>query len=113
MFYYKAFDVNSIGYSHSHGEKPKPMQDSSLSINQEDYVIAVISDGHGSAPYLRSDRGSSIAVNVVSEMLESVYKQFPTVHDLNDEELHYYLEKEVFFILLVDLILLRNVNYMV
>ena len=88
MFYYKAFDVNSIGYSHSHGEKPKPMQDSSLSINQEDYVIAVISDGHGSAPYLRSDRGSSIAVNVVSEMLESVYKQFPTVHDLNDEELN-------------------------
>lgn len=87
MFNYKAFDVNSIGYSHSHGEKKKPMQDSSLSVNQDDYVIAVISDGHGSAPYLRSDRGSSIAVKVVTEMLENVYAKYNTIHDLDDVEI--------------------------
>ena len=43
MFNYKAFDVNSIGYSHLHSEKKQPMQDCSLSLNSSDHAVALIS----------------------------------------------------------------------
>ena len=87
MFNYKAFDVNSIGYSHLHSEKKKPMQDCSISLNSSDHAVALISDGHGSAPYLRSDRGSKLAVETASQVLESVYIKYKSFDGMSEAQI--------------------------
>jgi len=87
MFNYNSFAVESIGYSHSHATKTRPMQDSAISKTTSDYSIAVISDGHGSAPYLRSDRGSKIASRVGLNVLENIFLKYRDLSNINLDDL--------------------------
>ena len=59
---FKAFTSSVIGREHV--RSGKVCQDSVGSYEDDDMVIAVVSDGHGSPQYFRSDRGSAFAVEV-------------------------------------------------
>ena len=53
------------------GDEHPICQDCSGIIRTDKYVIAVISDGHGSLPHIRSEVGSRIAVDVTLRALEN------------------------------------------
>jgi hypothetical protein len=62
------FNLTSIG--HSHIETGTVCQDHSVSTFTEGGVaVAIVSDGHGGAAYIRSDRGSRIAVHTARETI--------------------------------------------
>ncbi len=62
-----SFSTSVIGASHITGGKP--CQDSSLSYDDSaiGLHVAIVSDGHGGATYVRSDRGSRIAARIALE----------------------------------------------
>lgn len=64
---FQVFNVHTLGYSHV--LKNLPLQDYSYSEDCTDYVIAMISDGHGSTQYLRSDRGAQKATEAATTVL--------------------------------------------
>ncbi len=68
------FSFSSIGYSHITANKV--CQDYSASFQNDTAAIAVVSDGHGSANFTRSDRGSrfacQVAIEAATEFLEDV-----------------------------------------
>lgn len=53
----------------SHIKKGKVCQDSSGTVVRDEYAIAAVADGHGSARHFRSDVGSSIAVKITCGLL--------------------------------------------
>ena len=69
---YSSFAHTTIGANHI--QRNICCQDSSMAINNEDFVFAAVADGHGSPHYLRTERGSKFAVecafDCVSEFLE-------------------------------------------
>lgn len=63
---------------HSHIAENKVCQDYSLSMDRDDAVVIVVSDGHGSPNFTRSHRGSQYACEVVLEAAEAFLR---TVED--------------------------------
>lgn len=64
---YKAYNFTVIGASHKKARKP--CQDASVSINNKDYILTAVCDGHGGEDYFRSDRGSEFAVKAVKKCM--------------------------------------------
>lgn len=64
---YKGYNFTVIGASHKKARKP--CQDASISINNEDYILTAVCDGHGGEDYFRSDKGSEFAVKAVKKCL--------------------------------------------
>ena len=71
MNMYRSFHFTSIGASHI--KKGTVCQDYSASTDSNYYKSAVISDGHGSADYFRSDRGSRFAAEAFSRCVENAF----------------------------------------
>ena len=61
------FNVQCIGDSHL--KSNKPCQDAVFSKEYDTYSIIVVCDGHGSDDYIRSDRGSRLAVEATDECI--------------------------------------------
>lgn len=80
----RTFNVQEIGYSHL-SEGTKPLQDCALSYADEKIAIAAISDGHGSAPYFRSDRGSRFAAQIIIDFLKEFSERNDSLDDNMDE----------------------------
>lgn len=68
------FQSKCQGYSHIKSDLE--CQDSTLVKKTEKYAIAVVADGHGSASYFRSSRGSlfatEAAITAIEELLETI-----------------------------------------
>lgn len=62
---YYSFARTSIGFSHI--SPKKPCQDYSLQFQNDVASVIVVSDGHGSSNFTRSDRGSKFACEVTLE----------------------------------------------
>jgi hypothetical protein len=70
----EAINHTCIGASHIAGNKV--CQDYSMAINQEGLCVAVVSDGHGSERYFRSDKGAEIACKISAEKINEFVKNF-------------------------------------
>ena len=70
---YYSFARTSIGFSHIASQKP--CQDYSASFQNDTAAVIVVSDGHGSSNFTRSDRGSKyaceVAIDAANEFLQS------------------------------------------
>ncbi len=79
---YMAFSVKERGYSHIASGLPR--QDNARPKKGEEqpesYCAAAIADGHGSARYIRSDRGSQIAVDVFFDIMKDLFSNNRSVH---------------------------------
>ena len=65
---FNSFSHTSVGYSHIASKKP--CQDYSVSFEDDIASVIVVSDGHGSNNFTRSDRGSKIACEVTLEAIK-------------------------------------------
>ena len=66
---YFSFARTSIGFSHISSKKP--CQDYSIHFQNDVASVIVVSDGHGSANFTRSDRGSKFACEVTLEAVNT------------------------------------------
>lgn len=73
------FNKTVIGASHISSNKP--CQDFSLSENTSDYSIIIVSDGHGSDTYVRSDVGSKLAATIAKT---KTIEFLPTLYSLQE-----------------------------
>ncbi len=80
---YKVFNVDERGYSHVLNNLPK--QDHSYSEVCDDYALAVVSDGHGSPQYFRSDRGSQLAIEASVDILKGFIAHATNVESLKNQ----------------------------
>lgn len=71
-----------------HIKSSLPCQDNADSLQETNYCLAVVADGHGSSQYFRSDRGSKIAVKMFEQCVKnaliastSYYHRDGTVRD--------------------------------
>ena len=71
---YYSFARTSIGFSHISSRKP--CQDCSMQFENDIASVIVVSDGHGSSNFTRSDRGSQFAcevsIDAVNEFLQDL-----------------------------------------
>lgn len=65
---YYSFARTSIGFSHISSQKP--CQDYSVHFQNDIASVIIVSDGHGSANFTRSDRGSKFACEVTLEAID-------------------------------------------
>ena len=63
--------ITCIGYSHI--KAGTVCQDSSLCRQAQNYRLIAVSDGHGSASFPRSDRGSRLACSIVNDVCEEFF----------------------------------------
>ena len=75
------FNHTCIGASHI--KKGIPCQDYSYSSSDDKCEIIIVSDGHGSDKYFRSDRGSRLAVEVAERQIRRFVETTPSFQ-LND-----------------------------
>lgn len=68
---YRAYNSTSIGASHIFSGRV--CQDCSASVSNERYKLAVVSDGHGSGDFFRSDRGSRFAVECFCKCADEAF----------------------------------------
>ena len=73
-FIMKAFNFTCQGASHI--KDGKVCQDYSFSYSNDSLAVAIVSDGHGSAPYFRSDVGSKLAIEVAKSKIDSFVESF-------------------------------------
>ena len=66
----------------SHISSGKPCQDHSLNYSWDYGKLMIVSDGHGSDKYFRSDRGSKIAVEVTKTAIVSFVENFSSIECL-------------------------------
>lgn len=85
---YFAFARSHVGFSHISSQKP--CQDYSLTFDDDETTVIVVSDGHGSDNFPRSDRGSRIACEVAINSAREFLKDL-NVADIDDE----YLRDEI------------------
>lgn len=76
------FNKTVIGASHISSNKP--CQDYSISEQTDDYSLIIVSDGHGSDTYVRSDRGSRIACEVAKKHTLAFLSKLYSIPELND-----------------------------
>jgi len=86
---YSAFALKTIGADHI--RRNVCCQDAVAKYNDDTMAIAVVSDGHGSPQYFRSDVGSEVAANVAIECI----KTFVDNVELNEE--NYGLSNKITF----------------
>ena len=79
---YYSFARTSIGYSHISSKKP--CQDCSATFENDIASIIVVSDGHGSNNFTRSDRGSKFACDVAIEAVNE-FLQYLNLNNLENE----------------------------
>lgn len=77
MMQYNAIACTGLGYSHISANKI--CQDYSLAVETDDFQAVIVSDGHGSSNFVRSDRGSKFACEASEEALKEFMTLFP--HD--------------------------------
>lgn len=82
-----AFCKTVIGASHISSNKP--CQDYSIAETNSDYSIIIVSDGHGSDTYVRSDVGSKIAATIAKQ---KTIEFLPTLYSLTE------LKKKALFV---------------
>ena len=72
----RVFHARSLGESHKVSQKP--CQDAALSFEEaeQNIYIGLVSDGHGSSTYFRSDRGSQFLVEVAKNILLDFVRNF-------------------------------------
>ena len=72
----RVFDTKALGESHKASKKP--CQDACLSFedHEQNLYIGLVSDGHGSSTYFRSDRGSQLLVEVAKEKIIAFVRDF-------------------------------------
>lgn len=81
---YTSFAQTSIGASHI--SRDLICQDSSACVDREKYSFAAAADGHGSLCYLRTDRGSRLAVECAAECVSEFMEVLGDEDEmLNDE----------------------------
>lgn len=66
---YTSFDFHIIGESHI--KKNVVCQDNSFSYSDENIIIAIVADGHGSPDYFRSNIGSKFAIESAFECIKN------------------------------------------
>lgn len=66
----------------SHITSGKPCQDNSECFSWDKGKLIIVSDGHGSDKYFRSDRGSEIAVKVTKNAIVSFVEHFTAIESL-------------------------------
>lgn len=66
----------------SHISSGKPCQDYSLNYSWDYGKLIIVSDGHGSDKYFRSDRGSKFAVEVTKSAIVSFVENFNSIESL-------------------------------
>lgn len=81
---YYSFACTSIGFSHISSKKP--CQDYSLHFQNDTASVIIVSDGHGSSNFTRSDRGSKFACEVSAEAVNEFLRDID-VCNLEDESL--------------------------
>ncbi|MBE5893203.1 MAG: protein phosphatase 2C domain-containing protein [Lachnospiraceae bacterium] len=81
---YYSFAHTTIGYSHISSKKP--CQDYSIRFQNDVASVIVVSDGHGSSNFTRSDRGSKFACEVTMEAVNG-FLQDLNLDKLEDESL--------------------------
>lgn len=86
MAKYRHFAESIIGQSHI--EKGTDKQDYALSCTHRGAYIAVVGDGHGSAPYVRSKIGSELVCCVARDKIKDFLDAVPqeTFHPLSDAQ---------------------------
>jgi len=97
---YKVFNVDERGYSHVVNNLPK--QDHSYSEVCDDYALAIISDGHGSPQYFRSDHGSELAIEAAVDILKEFIAHATNVESLKNQLLLKKKIKEKWDFLVID-----------
>lgn len=92
---FNCFNLSVIGASHL--EKNTVMQDSSSSYMDEKMALAIVSDGHGSKRYFRSDKGSDLAVKAAEECIKEFILSVTVDQVLceNNEGIFIQLEKSI------------------
>ena len=98
-----SFSATETGYNHSKAQPAKVCEDASAAYNSDLLSICVVSDGHGSDNYPRTDRGSKFAVQAAVEMIKefvkSIYNPYPKDKDKSTEEsqelISHLLEKDI------------------
>lgn len=92
---FKCFNLSVVGASHL--EKNTVMQDSSASFKDEKMALAIVSDGHGSKHYFRSDKGSALAVEAAEECMKEFVSSVTADEVLceNNEAIFVQLEKSI------------------
>ena len=63
------FNHTCIGYSHL--ASGKPCQDASYAASNDQYAIAIVSDGHGGAAYSHSDTGAQMALRAAQYVMDN------------------------------------------
>jgi serine/threonine protein phosphatase PrpC len=63
------FNHTCIGYSHL--ASGKPCQDASYAASNDQYAIAIVSDGHGGEAYSRSDVGAQMALHAARYVIDN------------------------------------------
>lgn len=63
----------------SHQAVHKPCQDAAGTQQETDWTVVAVADGHGGEKYLRSAKGSSLAVETAKDCLRDFYEQVLTV----------------------------------
>ena len=87
----RAFSFSCRGASHI--KKGMVCQDFSVSEQNEHYLMAAVSDGHGSEDYFRSDRGSRFAAEAFAECVREAFTPI-SADDPETEDEGGYLENK-------------------
>lgn len=96
---YYSFACTHLGFSHLSSKKP--CQDYSMHMTGDDWSVAIVSDGHGSANFTRSDRGSRFACEATRDALQEFLRE------VNPEDLRNPATRDGIVIQLCKNILLR------
>lgn len=75
----KVFTYGATTQGSIHDKNGKPMQDRSIQRwfgAGEENLLLVVSDGHGSDPYFRSDKGAELAIDVASKIVIDFINDF-------------------------------------
>lgn len=81
---YTSFAQTSIGASHI--SRDLICQDSSVCVDREKYSFAAAADGHGSLCYLRTDRGSRLAVECAAECVSEFMEVLGDAEEMLSDE---------------------------
>lgn len=85
-----SFSATETGYNHIKSKPSKVCEDASGNYDDEQMLICVVADGHGSDNYPRTDRGAQFAVNTALEKIRafvsSIYNPDPENAETSKKE---------------------------
>lgn len=80
------FSFSSTSTGQSHLNNGTTCQDSSYNLNDDDYILAIVSDGHGSSNFIRSDKGSKYACEETAKAVKEFVSSIKIDYFINEEE---------------------------